>query len=147
MKYRLNAGRRLLNWVMSAALRLGARLDTTYLLTVRGRTSGRPRTTPVTVVEEGGQRWLVAPYGPVGWVRNARAAGQVTLTRGHRAETVRIEEVTKPAEAAPILKLSVSRVPITRPYFTAAPDAAMEVFASESANHPVFRLAGPTTES
>jgi deazaflavin-dependent oxidoreductase (nitroreductase family) len=143
MNYRLGAGRRLVNWVISAALRLGARLDTTCLLTVRGRTSGRPRTTPVTLVEEGGQRWLVAPYGPVGWVRNVRAAGQVTLTRGRRAETVRIEEVTNPDEAAPILKLYVARVPITRPFFAAAPDAAVAAFATEAGSHPVFHVIGP----
>src|ERR1700731_4769182 len=147
MKYQLNAARRLLNWIVSAALRLGGTPDTTYLLTVKGRTSGLPRTTPVTLVEEGSQRWLVAPYGPVGWVRNARVAGDVTLTRGRRAETVRVEEVTNPAEAAPILKLYVTRVPITRPYFTAGPEAAVEEFATEAGRHPVFHLVGPTTDS
>ena len=57
------------------------------LLTVPGRRSGRPRSTPVTLVEEDGQRWLVAS-GPAGWVTNARAAGQVELSRGRRSERV-----------------------------------------------------------
>ena len=61
-------------------------------------------------------RWLVAPYGDVAWVRSARAAGRVTLTRGRRAETVPIREL-EPAEAAPVLQRYVTRVPITRPYF------------------------------
>jgi hypothetical protein len=38
---------------------------------MRGRRSGRLNATPVREVEEGDQRWLVAPYGEVSWVRNA----------------------------------------------------------------------------
>jgi hypothetical protein len=47
----------------------------TSLLTVRGRRSGRLYATPMTLVVEDGRRWLVAPYGAVNWVRNARDAG------------------------------------------------------------------------
>jgi deazaflavin-dependent oxidoreductase (nitroreductase family) len=111
----------------------------TYLLTVRGRTSGRPYSTPVTLVEDGGRRWVVAPYGPVGWVRNARAAGQVTLARGRRAETVRVTEVAA-TEAGPVLKRYAGQVPITRPFFDARHDAPVEAFAAEAARHPVFRI-------
>ena len=53
-----------------------------HLLTARGRKTGRARTNPVILVKQGKQRWLVAPYGAVSWVLNARAAGQVTLRRG-----------------------------------------------------------------
>ena len=59
----------------------------------------------------GQERWLVAPYGEVGWVRNARPA----LTRGRRVETVAIREL-RPTEAAPVLKRYVTSVPITRPF-------------------------------
>lgn len=45
------------------------------LLTVRGRTSGQPRTTPVAIVAQDDTRYLFAPYGVVDWVRNLRAAG------------------------------------------------------------------------
>ncbi|GIW07458.1 MAG: hypothetical protein KatS3mg060_2263 [Dehalococcoidia bacterium] len=138
--YRLNFQRKLANRLMRALLRLGVAPNTTYLLTVRGRKSGRPHTTPVTLVEEGGRRWLVAPYGPVNWVRNVRAAGQVTLARGRRSETVKIEELA-PSDAAPVLRLYATRVPITRPYFDASPDAPVEAFAAEAARHPVFRIA------
>src|ERR1700716_2645498 len=116
-RFRVTFGRRLLNWLISLLIRLGAMPKTNYLLTTRGRRTGRPHTTPVTVIEDGGQRWLVAPYGPVAWVSNARASGQVTLTRGGRSERVRVEEVRDPAEAARVLKLYVERVPLVRPYF------------------------------
>ena len=48
----------------------------TYVLAVRGRKSGKRYETPVSLIENG-ERWLVAPYGEVAWVRNARAAGEV----------------------------------------------------------------------
>lgn len=48
----------------------------------------------MTLVEEGRKRWLVAPYGEVGWVRNARAAKQGILSRGRRFEIVRIVELS-----------------------------------------------------
>jgi deazaflavin-dependent oxidoreductase (nitroreductase family) len=137
--YRLTPPRRLANLLMRLLLRLGLAPRTTVLLTVPGRRSGTPRSTPVTLVEEDGQRWLVAPYGPVEWVRNARAAGQVELSRGRRCETVRVQELA-PEAAAPILKTYVERVPITRPFFDAAPDAPLAAFAAEAPKHPVFRV-------
>ena len=78
--YQLTPGRRLANTLMRALLRTGFQPGSTSLLTVNGRKSRRLLITPVTIVEEDGQRWLVAPYCEVNWVRNARAAGQVTLT-------------------------------------------------------------------
>jgi deazaflavin-dependent oxidoreductase (nitroreductase family) len=137
--YRLTPLRRVANVLMRLLLRLGLAPRTTVLLTIPGRRSGTPRSTPVTLVEEDGQRWLVAPYGPVEWVHNARAAGQVELSRGRRTESVRVKELA-PEAAAPVLKLYVERVPITRPYFDAAPDAPLAAFAAEASRHPVFQI-------
>ena len=137
--YRPTPLRRFANVLMRQLLRLGLVPRTTMLLTVPGRRSGTPRSTPVTLVEEDGQRWLVAPYGPVGWVHNARAAGQVELSRGRHSETVRVKELA-PEAAAPILKAYVEQVPITRPYFDVAPDATLAAFAVEAPKHPVFQV-------
>jgi hypothetical protein len=101
-------------------------------------------TTPVTLIEEGGQRWLVAPYGPVNWVRNARAAGQVTLTRGRRSETVTVVELS-PVESAPVLKEYLKQVPVVRPFFNVTPESPLEAFIAEAPKHPVFQIFGPTT--
>lgn len=111
----------------------------TYLLTVPGHRTGRPLSTPVTLVEDDGIRWLVAPYGDVAWVRSARAAGQVTLSRGGRSETASIRELNA-TEAALVLQRYVARVPITRPYFDARPDSPLSDFVSEAPRHPVFQL-------
>jgi deazaflavin-dependent oxidoreductase (nitroreductase family) len=140
-RYRLSRRRRLANQVIRALLRVGLGPCQTYLLTVRGRRSGRPYSTPVTLVEEGGHRWLVAPYGEVNWVRNARAAGQVMLSRGRHAETVPIVEVG-PDEAALVLKRYVAEVPITRPHFGVRSDASLDAFRAEATQHPVFRIVG-----
>ncbi len=140
--YRLGPARRLVNWLVRALLRVGLGPRRTYLLSVRGRRSGRLRSTPVTMVEEGARRWLVAPYGEVGWVRNARAAGRVTLRRGRRSEMVAVAEAG-PEESAPVLRRYVAEVPITRRFFDAAPDANIEAFEAEAPRHPVFRILGP----
>lgn len=138
--FRRSVLRRLLDALVRACLTIGIGPRRTYLMTVRGRTTGRPRTTPVTLVESPRGRWLVAPYGEVGWVRNVRAAGRVTLRRGRRAETVDVIEVGT-AESAPVLKQYAREVPITRPYFEARPDDPVDAFRREAARHPVFRLA------
>jgi deazaflavin-dependent oxidoreductase (nitroreductase family) len=141
--YYLSGWRRWLNQLVRALLRVGLGPRQTYLLAVPGRRSGRLYATPVTLVELGGQRWLVAPYGAVNWVRNAREAGWVMLRRGRHAETVAIVEVG-PEDAAPVLQRYVTKVPITRPYFDARPDAPLDAFRAEAAQHPVFRIVGET---
>jgi deazaflavin-dependent oxidoreductase (nitroreductase family) len=146
MRYRLTARRRLLNRLMAAAVRRGRGPTKTWLLTVSGRCSARPHTTPVNLVEAGGERWLVAPYGPVGWVRNLRATGRATLQRGGRTETVGAVEVA-PEEAAPILRRYLADVAITRPYFDVTVDSPLEDFAAEAGRHPVFRLVPHAGES
>ena len=142
--YRLTPGRRATNRVVRLLLKLGLMPGPTYMLTVPGRRTGRPLSTPVTLVEDGGNRWLVSPYGDVAWVRNARAAGQVTLTRGRRTETVPIRELN-PGDAAPVLQRYVTRVPITRPYFDVTPASPLAAFEAEAPRHPVFHLGSGLT--
>ena len=100
--------------LITTILRAGVNIGTISLLTVRGRTSGQPHTVPVLLVEQGGERWLVAPHGVVQWVRNLRAAGTATLTRGHRSEAISVTEL--PAqETAPILKQYLLKATAARP--------------------------------
>lgn len=137
--YRLSPWRRALNTLVRALLGVGLGPRRTYLLSVRGRISGKPYSTPVTLVEAADGRWIVAPYGEVAWVRNARAAGRVTLSRGRHQEHVSIIPV--PAEVAgAVLKQYATEVPITRPFFAASWHAPVEQFVAEAARHPVFRI-------
>jgi protein-L-isoaspartate O-methyltransferase len=88
--YHVTSGKRIVNRFMQTLIRIGIAPKGMHALTVAGRTSGKLYSTPVTLVEQGSDRWLVAPYGEVGWVRNARVTGQVALRRGRRMETVSI---------------------------------------------------------
>ncbi len=116
--------------MMSAGLKIGLMA----LLTVPGRKSGQPRTTPIAVVEQNGQRYLIAAFGIVQWVRNLRAAEAATLTRGRRAEAIRVVELA-PTEAAPVLKAALRTGPgFTRAYFDATPDFAAGRFRARGAD-------------
>jgi deazaflavin-dependent oxidoreductase (nitroreductase family) len=140
-RYQRGLARRAVNRLVRLLLRLGSGPGGTYLLTVPGHRSGAPRSTPVTLVEEGGRRWLVAPYGEVAWVRNVRAAGKATLSRGGHTDEIALREVGTD-EAAPVLKLYVTRVPITRPYFDVRPGSDLDAFRAEAPRHPVFAIEG-----
>ncbi len=86
---------RLLNPVFKALLAAGVPMGPDVLLTVRGRKSGLPRSTPVAVAEIAGRLWLVSPWGEVDWARNLRAAGRATLTSGRRTEEVTATELDR----------------------------------------------------
>lgn len=84
---------RFFNPVFKALLAAGVPMGPDVLLTVRGRKSGLPRSTPVAVAEIDGRLWLVSPWGEVDWARNLRAAGRATLTSGRRTEEVSATEL------------------------------------------------------
>jgi deazaflavin-dependent oxidoreductase (nitroreductase family) len=138
--YHVNVADRVENALLTALLRAGLKMGTTSLLTVRGRKSGQPHTVPVVLVEEDGRRFLVAPYGVVQWVRNIRAQGEATLTRGRRSEQITVTELDA-REAAPVLKQYLSRVSGgVRSYFDARRDSPLEAFEREAPRHPVFQI-------
>ena len=138
--YRTSLTKRVLNRIMRVWIRIGLPPQKYHLLAVKGRRSGILHSTPVSIMVLNGQRWLVAAYGPRDWVKNARAAGQVTLRRGSRIEILAIQEEQDPTQCAPILKLYLNEQPITGPFFDAVPTSPLEAFASEAHRHPVFRI-------
>jgi deazaflavin-dependent oxidoreductase (nitroreductase family) len=108
-----------------------------YLLTVRGRTSGLPRTVPIAMWERNGKCYVGSVYGIVDWVRNLRAAGEAILTRGRRAETVTVRELPKD-EAALVLREDIKGGnPFARSYGVTA-DSSLEEFERTVLTHPVF---------
>jgi deazaflavin-dependent oxidoreductase (nitroreductase family) len=137
--YRNRPLRRLLNLLVRPLARLGLAGKRTHVLTVAGRKSGKRYSTPVSLIFLDGERWLVAPYGEREWVKNARAAGWVELTRALQTERVRVEEVG-PEQAAPVLRAYLRSTPVTAPFFDAKRNSPHEKFAEEAHRHPVFRL-------
>lgn len=88
--------------------RHGLSLFGSRVLTVRGRTSGQPRSVPVNLLPLDGAQFLVAPRGNTQWVRNARAAGQAELRVGRRVEQVRLVEMPA-ADRVPVLRVYLRR--------------------------------------
>lgn len=80
-----------------------SRHESPVVLTVPGRRTGRPRSTPVTPMHVDGHRFVVNGYPGAEWVRNVRAAESVTLTRGRRSERFRMVELP-PDAARPVLR-------------------------------------------
>jgi len=95
-------------------LRAGLPMGPNTLLTVRGRTSGVPRSAPVAIVEADGRRYVIGAYGDVHWVRNLRAAGESTIREHGRDVAVAAREL-EGAEAVAffrvILRGYVARFP------------------------------------
>ena len=139
--YRRSFADQIVEPLVTTLLRAGVKIGNMSLLTVRGRKSGKPYTVLVLPVEVNGQRWLVAPYGEVQWVRNIRAAGTAVLKRGRRSEVISVTEL--PArEAAPVLRQYLL-LPVSagvRSYFDVTKDAPLEAFEREAARHPVFKI-------
>lgn len=130
------------NMLATTLVRLGIRMGPIYLLTVRGRKSGQPRTTPIAVVEHEGKRYLIGLYGPVNWVRNLRAAGEGILQYGRKSWRVRASELA-PKEGAPVLRtaLRMSGGPeFVRERFSVTKDSPLEEFEREVPTHPIFLL-------
>jgi deazaflavin-dependent oxidoreductase (nitroreductase family) len=134
----MTRGRRIGDAIIGALIRAGV-VPNSFMLTTTGRKTGQPRTNPVTLVERDGRRWLVAPYGPVSWVLNARAAGRVTLRRRGRRLDGTVREVSA-EEAGPVLQEYIKLARPTRRYFRAGLDAPVEEFVAEADRHPVFEF-------
>lgn len=135
-------GQRIGNSVMKA-MALWGLIPHTYVMTTKGRKTGQLHSTPVTLVEDGDKKWLVAPYGPVPWVLNARAAGRVTLSRGGKTLMYAIDELPA-AAAGPVLKSYLAIATATKPYFEATKDSPVEAFVREASRHPAFVLTRTT---
>lgn len=137
--FRRSLSRRVIDALTTAAIKRGIGPSQRYLLTVVGRRTHALHSTPVSLVVESSNRYLVGPYGEVAWVRNAREAGVVTLERAGRSERFSLIPLEGEAAGA-ILKRYLQLEPITRPYFGVSEDAPAEAFEGEAATHPVFKL-------
>jgi deazaflavin-dependent oxidoreductase (nitroreductase family) len=100
-----------MNRLMIAIHKLGIPTGPAMVLTVPGRKSGKPRSTPMTPFNFDGGLYVVAGYPGADWAANARAAGSGTLRRGRRSRQVRIVELTA-AQARPVLRVYPGQVPV-----------------------------------
>ena len=119
-----------------ALLRSGAKIGSQYVLSVVGRRTGRLRTTPVSIVRVGPERYIVSAFPHAAWVINVRAAGAGTLGRGGQVEEVRMRELP-PGERGPVLRAFFQQVRGGRRFFGG--QSADQVVA-DAGTYPVFRV-------
>ena len=100
-----------MNRVVKAMQRLGVRTGPAMILTVPGRKTGKPRSTPMTPFTYRGDLYTVAGYPGADWAANARAAGAGTLSRGRRSREIRIVELNA-EESRPVLREFPGQVPV-----------------------------------
>jgi len=119
---------------------IGLGFSYNYLLQVRGRKSGKLYATPINLLELKGKRFLVAPRGRAQWVRNAEAAGEVTLKKGRTRERFRLRPLGE-AEKPEILKayLDTFKSEVQR-YFPVPAGSPVEAFVELAASYPAFEL-------
>jgi len=83
------------NFFARPLLALGVPMGPDGLITVRGRRTSLPRTTPIAIVEIAGRRWVMSPFGEVNWVRNLRESGSATITLNRKREDVVAHELSE----------------------------------------------------
>ncbi|HZU49481.1 MAG TPA: nitroreductase family deazaflavin-dependent oxidoreductase [Mycobacterium sp.] len=133
-----------MNKVFIQMSRLGMRFggEGPVVLTVRGRKSGQPRSTPVTPMTVEGKEYVVGGFPGADWVENVRAAGEAAVTRGRRSERVRMVELTDD-EAPPLLREWPTQVPTGVGFLKRAglvTDGRPEEFEALAGRCAVFRL-------
>lgn len=111
-----------------------------YVLEVRGRRSGKTISLPVDPLDLDGQLYLVCARGNSNWVRNARAAGEITLVRAMRRRRYAARELP-PDMRPPILKAYLdSFAGEVQRFFPVAKGSAVESFNDLAPRYPVFVL-------
>jgi len=114
------------------------------VLEVRGRSSGRIRSTPVVIATVEGTRYLVSMLGPESeWVKNVDAAnGDAAIRQGARRR-IHLEPIP-PELRAPVLREYVRIAMSGRRHFPLPVGAPLTAFGEIAARYPVYRIDAPT---
>jgi len=131
---------RLFNRVFGFLVGIGLGGAYHYLLEVRGRKTGKIYSTPVNLLEMNGKNFLVAPRGRTQWVRNAEAAGEITLKKGSSRQSFRLRGLSN-EEKLSVLKEYLDRYKSeVQRYFPVAAGSPREAFREVAESYPVFEL-------
>lgn len=131
------------NYAVRAMSRIGVPTGPVCVLTVPGRRTGKPRSTPVAPLSVNGRRFVVAGLPDSDWARNVRAAGQAWISRGRRREPVTLTEIADPALREQVMRAFPREVPGGVPMFVQAglvhgPDP--DAFAAAAGQVAVFEI-------
>lgn len=131
------------NPIAKTLLSVGVPLGYNALLTIRGRRSGEPRTTPIAIIDTDGRRWVWAPFGEVHWVQNLRAAGRATITVRGRSEEVRARELDESERLAffgDVLRRVAHDMPFGIEFIKLVDRVDLDDPTSAAQGRPVFEL-------
>lgn len=133
---------RVMNSLLGVVIKLGFSPQGGQLLTVNGRKSGRPMTTPVNPLTVDGAEYLVAPRGNTHWTRNLKASGSGVLRRGRKKRPIRVVHDLADDEKPKILLAYLGRWGgVTRGHFGITwPNPSAEEVARVCARTPIFRI-------
>lgn len=136
--YEVNAQVRRVNRLMSFVTRRG--WGRTELLTTTGRKTNQPRTTPVTPSIADGIKYIVSPYGEVGWVHNVRANPAAVLTKGKRRSEVTLVEVTGQPGSAQVVADYYEAEAFARGYMDVPENPTVADFEAAASFFPIFKV-------
>lgn len=133
------------NRLVRGLQRLGLPLGTIRVLTVPGRTSGAPRSTPVSPLRVDGREFVIAALPQADWARNARAAGHGELRHRRRVRPIELREVLDPDLRRAVVRAFPREVPQGVGFFVrlglvGGPDP--EQFAAVADRVAVFEITG-----
>jgi deazaflavin-dependent oxidoreductase (nitroreductase family) len=129
--------------IVRPLLAAGAPLGFNGLITIPGRTTGVPRTTPVAIIDASGRRWVWAPWGDVQWVRNLRAAGRATITVRRRTQEVTATELDAAQRLVffrDILEPVARGIPFGRTFIRVVDGTDLDHPLEAAQGRPVFEL-------
>jgi len=134
------AGEKIFNSIFGFLIGLGMGPAYVYLLEVRGRKSGKLYSTPVSLMERNGKKYLVAPRGQTQWVRNAEAANEITLKKGSKRSVFHLRALAG-GEKLEVLKayLDAYKRDVQR-FFTIPAGSPVEAFAPVAESYPAYEL-------
>jgi deazaflavin-dependent oxidoreductase (nitroreductase family) len=140
-----------MRWLLVTPLPVGPNA----LLTVRGRRTGRPRSSPVAFLDFGEMGLVQAASNDVNWVRNLRASREAVISRGGVSKTFDATELA-PETAGHVLHDLLAPFPRSRligavagedrppvavlHYFRLRVDNALADYIRVARRQPVFEL-------
>lgn len=129
------------NPLVSGLVKLGISAKGASVLSVRGRTTGEWRSSPVNPLTFEGEQFLVAPRGDTQWVRNLRVAGAGRIQRGRRTReftAVELDDTAKPHVLRAYLQEWAWEVGAF--FDGVGADSSDEQLAAIAGKHPIFRI-------
>lgn len=139
----MNTAVKLFNAIVIALQKIGIVFGPLQILTVTGRKSGEPRTTPIAVQQIDGSKYVWQAYPRAAWVANVRAADTVTLTRGRHSRAAKFIEIPLSERGPILLKLAQQMAKTHRNRLVVtglAPDNSPEAIAAAAEHIAVFRI-------